>query len=218
MCLYTVGLIFFSCAVLVGVLFLLMARNWRSFIRKFSAFEAVFLRPPYYLNGWRLGTKLRSTACVILVCAIVEHLLFLSSEIYTIHLRILHCGLQADNAFVYFAETVFGFIYKVFPFNFVLFFVLEAINVAYTFGWNYIDLFIIMLSITLMTRFGQINARLNTVRGKVMPDAYWYEVRSHFVTACELLEFLDRSIGKMIVLSSLNNLYFICFQLLNIYT
>lgn len=43
------------------------------------------------------------------------------------------------------------------------------------------------------------------------------EVRRHYVLICELLEIVDHDLRYLILLSNLNNLYFICFQLLNIY-
>lgn len=46
----------------------------------------------------------------------------------------------------------------------------------------------------------------------------WISIRSDYVLLCELVERVDHELRFLILLSNLNNLYFICFQLLNIYT
>lgn len=40
-------------------------------------------------------------------------------------------------------------------------------NVSLTFNWSFIDLFIIVLSIAIATKFQMINERLEFFRGKV---------------------------------------------------
>jgi hypothetical protein len=67
--LFSVGLIFFTCAISVGVLFLLMAQKWRDFVINWIKYEDVFLKTPYTLKGWRLRTKIWLAAAVILICA-----------------------------------------------------------------------------------------------------------------------------------------------------
>ena len=40
------------------------------------------------------------------------------------------------------------------------------LNVVATFSWNYTDLFIMLLSVSLSQRFKQLNHRLRAVKGK----------------------------------------------------
>lgn len=93
-----------------------------------------------------------------------------------------------------------------------------------------------MVSLGLYSRFWQINERLGTLKGKVkvdlkrsicmrlifarfqiLPEKLWDELRTDYVIVCELLEAVDHELRFLILLSNLNNLYFVCFQLLNIY-
>lgn len=96
-------------------------------------------------------------------------------------------------------------------------------------------LFVMMTSLGLVTRFSQVNNRLKTLKGrvsrfsvtnfysscqfafKVLPEGLWEDIRLDYVNLCELLEAVDHELRFLLVLSNLNNLYFICFQLLNIY-
>lgn len=106
----------------------------------------------------------------------------------------------------------------------------QCYNFAFTFAWNFMDVFIMAISIGISTRFQQINRRLadllmrssSSVAIANVPAAFvrpalWREVREHYVQLCELLESVDANLAAIILLSCANNLYFICFQLLNIF-
>lgn len=86
-----------------------------------------------------------------------------------------------------------------------------------TFSWNYMDLFIIVVSIGLSTRFNQIYTRLSTMDGTIYPEIVWREIRMHYTQLCELLEVVNENLSLIVLLSCANNLYFICVQLLNIF-
>ncbi|KAJ6634032.1 Gustatory receptor for sugar taste 64a, partial [Pseudolycoriella hygida] len=48
-------------------------------------------------------------------------------------------------------------------------------------------------------------------------EPLWAEIRHHYVLLCELVETVDKYISGITLLSCTNNLYFICYQLLNIF-
>lgn len=50
---------------------------------------------------------------------------------------------------------------------------------------------------------------------QTIPESTWAEVRVHYAHLCELLECINNTMAPVILLSCANNLYFICFQLLN---
>lgn len=98
------------------------------------------------------------------------------------------------------------------------------------------DTFIIVTSIGLATRFKQINQRLEEIKNEVksigicedtfcnknfqfqpMDESLWADIRHHYVQLCELVEVVDKNLAVIILLCCSNNLYFICFQLLNIF-
>lgn len=99
----------------------------------------------------------------------------------------------------------------------------QSYNFAFTFAWNYMDVFIMAISLGLSTRFQQINLRLarlmqtSVARTPFIHPSLWREVRLHYVQLCELLDSVDENLAALILLSCANNLYFICFQLLNIF-
>lgn len=44
---------------------------------------------------------------------------------------------------------------------------IDIINILSTFSWNFVDLFLILISIALADQFRQLNSRLYSIRGKV---------------------------------------------------
>ncbi|XP_037908137.1 gustatory receptor for sugar taste 64a-like [Hermetia illucens] len=110
----------------------------------------------------------------------------------------------------------FGFIFVIIPYNLPFGIGSMVVNFLFTFMWNYMDLFIVMVSLGLSSRFQQINHRIEALAGREVSEATWMEIRHHFVLLCELLEAVDETMSGIILLSSINNLYFICYQLLNI--
>lgn len=92
----------------------------------------------------------------------------------------------------------------------------QWINTIAIVGWSCADILIMIVSIGLTQRFQQINQRLQSLHTtRIIDEATWTEIRSHYVLVCELLDVVDGQLGALIVLSCTNNLCFICFQLLN---
>lgn len=153
--------------------------------------------------------------------------MFYMSNLYT---YFQSAALETSSPIEQFEHWVVGnysHIFAVLPYNVWLSVCLLLINFSFTFAWNYMDIFIMLISIGLATRFQQINqrlARLNYASGAAeavpaatLQPAVWLEIRQHYVQLCELLETVDANLAPIILLSCANNLYFICFQLLNIF-
>lgn len=80
------------------------------------------------------------------------------------------------------------------------------------------DLFIMMISKGLAYRFEQISVRIRKLEHEEQVlESTFIEIREHYVRMCELLERVDNVLSSIILLSCVNNLYFVCCQLLNIF-
>lgn len=77
------------------------------------------------------------------------------------------------------------------------------------------DVFIIVVSVGVASRFNQINYNLELHRGMIMPEIFWAYYRIRYQKLVELLRETDLVMGNLILLSFSNNLYFVCIQLLN---
>lgn len=49
-------------------------------------------------------------------------------------------------------------------------------NISFTFGWNYMDTFIMMISIGLAARFRQINQRLEELKNQVKREKFYDQI------------------------------------------
>lgn len=87
-------------------------------------------------------------------------------------------------------------------------------DIVATFVWTYMDVFVIMVSVGLVSRFRQINQSLAKSKGRWMPESFWVEHRIYYRNMCDLCETIDRSIGHITLVAFSNNLWFICVQLL----
>lgn len=61
-----------------------------------------------------------------------------------------------------------------------------------------------------------INNFLNSIIQNLSADT-WTDIRMHYDSLCELLELIDIHLGPVVVVSCGHNLYFICYQLANIF-
>ncbi|TMW41427.1 hypothetical protein DOY81_013492 [Sarcophaga bullata] len=134
----------------------------------------------------------------------VEHCMYYASGYYNFRMRRLYC--YPNDSRYKFMDYVYMELFaqslKYLPKNI-------PINVTFTFMWNFLDFFIMAISLGLATRFQQFS---------YVPDAIWYKIRREHIILCEFMEHVNDRVSTIILLSSLNNMYFICNNLLNIFT
>lgn len=98
----------------------------------------------------------------------VEHCLFLASKIYNQYQEIIECNwVLKEGPLTHFFKRQFTFIFQQLNFNLAYAIFVEIINLIFTLAWNYMDLFVMLVSIGLTTRFRQINKRMEKLKGKV---------------------------------------------------
>ncbi|KAG4072379.1 hypothetical protein HA402_004311 [Bradysia odoriphaga] len=212
-----VGFVFYSVCVFIGLLFLFLAQKWKNLAMIWHQREKIFLNLPYKECGWRLSTKIRITAGVILFLAIVEHIAAISNSVHNFYEIVRTCEANIDDAWKYFFLNEHPHVFMVLPYHFLLTILIEWAIISFTFGWNYIDTFIIITSIALATRFKQINQRLEERKNEPMDESSWAEIRHHHVLLCELVETVDNYLAVITLVCCGNDLYFVCFELLNIF-
>lgn len=90
-----------------------------------------------------------------------------------------------------------------------------------TFNWNFCDIFIIVISIGLTDKIMRFNQHLHQVlseKNSINTKAVWRTIRSDYVQLCGLVESVNNFISPIIVLSCLGNFYFICLQVLQVFS
>lgn len=135
-----------------------------------------------------------------------------------------------------FFESQLSQLFTFFPFSPWLAFFGKLVNIISTFAWSFMDLFLMMVSVGLSSRFKQINDDLERIKGEVetttillsisncfklnqfnsqhMTEDYWALRRTQYRKLSGLCIIVDDAISQITFLSFSNNLFFISVQLL----
>ncbi|XP_065361233.1 gustatory receptor for sugar taste 61a [Calliphora vicina] len=217
-----VSIVFFCINFVICINFLNLARNWPQLIQYWTRIDLLFLMPPYKPPKWPLRKQLRTLLIGFWITALVEHCLFYASGYYNFRMRRLYCHPHdVHYSFKdYIQMELFSDIFTYYPYNtFVAVYGFVFIfKRTFTFIWNFLDFFIMAISLGLATRFHQFNARIEVLAGCYVPDVVWHSIRREHIILCEFMEHVNDQVSTIVFLSSLNNMYFICNNLLNIFT
>ncbi|XP_017059518.1 gustatory receptor for sugar taste 64a [Drosophila ficusphila] len=213
-----VGLVFFGCVLSAYVVFIRLAKKWPALIRYWTRTEMVFTKTPYEIPKRNLSRRVQLAAFAIIGLSLGEHALYQVSVILSYQRRINLCtNITTPASFDDYIQRNYDYVFQLLPYSpFIGAFIL-LINGVCTFVWNYMDLFIMMISKGLSYRFEQITARIRKLEHEEVCESVFIEIREHYVKMCELLEFVDSGMSSLILLSCVNNLYFVCYQLLNVF-
>ncbi|CAH0722910.1 unnamed protein product, partial [Brenthis ino] len=120
-----------------------------------------------------------------------------------------------------------GFLVQSYEYTLWLAIPIFILSKSATILWNFQDLIIILISMGLASRYHRLNSyvkyvvryeiRARNVK-KVKTEFYfhmniWRKIRQAYVQQSALVRKVDGKLGPLVLLSNLNNLYFICLQL-----
>jgi hypothetical protein len=140
----------------------------------------------------------------------VEHTLSLAVQIQNAY----YCPAITDFFQARYTKS-YPEIFNFFEYNIILAILAQYFQTVATFVWNYMNLFIILLSIGISHRFKQLNSVLWTYSGKSVPVQFWVEHRIYYQEICALTARVNKNFSIIILLSISINLFTICVQLLN---
>ncbi|KAK3912602.1 Gustatory receptor for sugar taste 64f [Frankliniella fusca] len=205
----SVTVVFFGNSLSAMVLFLQLATRWPAVARAWARIEHDMRTYGYPRH---LGRKVKIMTAVVLLLATVEHLLAVMTAVYTSWpcyksggIPGLVRGYSINNFAMVLQVTEYA------PWKAAFVFLL---NLVATFSWNYTDLFIMLLSVSLAQRFKQLNHRLRALKGKNLPSGVWRQLRETYNSLACLTRTVDEAVNNIVLLSFASNLYFICVQLL----
>ncbi|XP_050307285.1 gustatory receptor for sugar taste 64f-like isoform X2 [Anthonomus grandis grandis] len=140
---------------------------------------------------------------------LTEHILFILTNIYH--------SLFCEHYKSYPVEIYFGFAFPqwfhLIPYSHWTGALVEFTNFVSTFTWNYTDLFIILISISLREKFNQVSYR---IKANANPsNKFWKEIREDYYKISRLTKVVDSQIAGLVLISFLNNIVFLCIQLYN---
>uniref|UniRef100_A0A182SQY7 Gustatory receptor n=1 Tax=Anopheles maculatus TaxID=74869 RepID=A0A182SQY7_9DIPT len=103
------------------------------------------------------------------------------------------------------------------PYNPYIGFLAQTITSLLTVYWNYVDLFLICISIGLRTNLAHVNEVIQCSAKMYHRDTFWKEQFAHYRRVLGLIRDVNSHISVFIVLSYSSNLFFICVQLVNVF-
>uniref|UniRef100_A0A1B0D992 Gustatory receptor n=1 Tax=Phlebotomus papatasi TaxID=29031 RepID=A0A1B0D992_PHLPP len=199
-------------------LFLSLARRWPKLITCWDRAESVFLTRPYRTHGWRLDFKMKILACFWTALSAMEYAGYLTMTSIGIYGALKECpGTNITIQEVFF-ESQRSHIFYWINFQNWMIPLLLLVNMSLTFCWTYLDLFIMLVGISLAARFNQVTDRIMQMENKIIPESFWTEIRGHYLLLNELVLYVDDRLSLILLLSCASNLYFVCLQLFNSFT
>ncbi|XP_053955486.1 gustatory receptor for sugar taste 64f-like [Anastrepha ludens] len=202
-------LIFRSSIIVVCISAISLARKWPALILYWYEIESDLPEYLTQMEKGRLAYKIKMVTIVAMMLSLGEHLMNIISNIHYSN----YCSQTNDPIEDFFLLTNQQ-LFLVFPYTIYLGIYGKIENILCTFIWNYMDCFVMLISLGLAAKFKQLNDNLFKFKGMQMPECFWSTRRKQYRNLCELCLRIDGAISLITMISFSNNLYFICVQLL----
>ncbi|XP_070501249.1 gustatory receptor for sugar taste 64f-like [Chironomus tepperi] len=192
------------------ICFLELGRKWPDLIVNWYRVEK-FLPPlKYQFDKQKMAYQIKMASLVILFSSMSEHLLSITVGAHGAN----NCPTIKDPIKAFYFRN-YPQVWLIFPYSGWLGSLTKFFNIILTFAWSYTDLFVIIISIGLTSKFEQLNDELRKIKGRrgISPEL-WSEYRVYYREIVGLIAVVDKAVSKIILISISNNLFFICVQLL----
>lgn len=162
-------------------------------------------------SKWSLRKRVWIFSAIYLSLALVEHLLSFAAGIKSKENR------EKNPLELFFLEN-YSFMANRLPIpnSVYLGIALEYLSFTYTFYWNFLNLFIILISMGISFLYENIYYRCKTYQGLMIDESLWAEIRSHHVKVSELTNLFNLCMNEMITIACFNDGYFVLNQIVNI--
>jgi gustatory receptor len=129
-------------------------------------------KPP---NTWSLRRRILTLLTISCSMALIEHLLAVSDNVSKHNFVISFCNLTIDDPVGFFIMKNQAVFIKSLSFSYNNFVgvVVIYLNVSYTFYWNFLDIFTMLISIGLSDLFARLNYRLESVKKLPLDEITW---------------------------------------------
>ncbi|XP_031638768.1 gustatory receptor for sugar taste 64f-like [Contarinia nasturtii] len=204
-----VPVIFYASAVYAMFRFGVLAMHWPTLMRRYESIESKMPKYKYQREKRKLALHLKILTIVVMMGSLLEHLLNLISIVH-----FSKTCLDLKDPVNDFFQLELSQLFALVPFSPISAFFGKFVNVIATFCWSFMDLFVMVMSAGLSSRFEQINEDLKRVKGEHMSEDFWALRRTQYRKLSVLCGLVDEAISQITLLSFSNNLFFIAVQLL----
>ncbi|XP_050307283.1 gustatory receptor for sugar taste 64e-like [Anthonomus grandis grandis] len=199
---------FYSGSLITMILYFNLARGWSEIVNKWCNMDQIMNKTYGYPKHMDLSIKFYSMLFFIL--GIIDHGLSVTSR-YT-SLR----SIYRDNyTSAYYYNKTFPELFYYVNYNLPLGIYTSLVVTHANLCWAFNDLFIILMSLLLASRFNQISERIKKEHATVQTVLFWKEIRQDYDRLCHLCVDLNNKISHMLLLSYFQNIAFILVQLFN---
>jgi len=152
--------------------FLKLALSWSLIVKELKKLEDIFYYNKYSLPGWSLKRRARWVFIIFFAAAFIEHVCSWISFLTDRYKQAVECEWEIGSYPYYLLSTHLKQVYLHFPVNVFTCAWAEYMNFSFTFVWNFVDIFLMLMSLTVWSYFKMISTRLELVRGKVRVVCY----------------------------------------------
>lgn len=199
-----VDLIFFTNCLAIAINFVLMSRKFPKLLASWRQFEKTF------------GDEEKSDGSsgkifvVFMAFAILEHLLSkvvdYESASFCFHVH--------STPFEAFSRVIIPTFFKTFSYHNLLAVYVILTCFLSTVLWNFSDVFLITIYFIIFTKLKKFNRKIVEMRFKYSEEKFWLKTRLTYFTIHEKIMETNGVISCLVMLSLLNDFYFVCNQLL----
>ncbi|XP_014297971.1 gustatory receptor for sugar taste 64e [Microplitis demolitor] len=209
----TAGAVFYGNSLFGLGLFMWLSPRWISLQKQWRSMELLLDRCKQ--SRPRLRWKFRVITIVIMTLALIEHVLSLIINFpNSKELPVNSNNTWKDYLRIYSFKS-HAFMLSSLNYNLALGIFLFIISKIATFTWNFTDVFIMLVATGIAERYKSLNKCLLKSSKIKNLTIDWCEFREYYATLSILVKRADSDVSPVILLSFVNNLYFICLQLLN---
>ncbi|XP_069678714.1 gustatory receptor for sugar taste 64f-like [Periplaneta americana] len=202
------SLVFYLTGTLCCCMFLKMATKWPGLALLWHQTERSQM---HYGYPDHLRFKIRTMAAIIATVAFCEYLLSHANSLY----RASQCASSTADLIKRYFIVSHRHVFGVVRFSYGMAVFTALCNFIGAFYWSFANLFVMIISVALASRFRLLNKSLKQVHGKVMSQNFWRSTREDYNALSFLTSNVDKCVSSIILLCFATNLFFICEQLLN---
>ena len=204
---------FFTLSFLITLNFTILARKWPELMKKWQIVELSLPRKGnlYGIFIQRCRKYINWVTVLLMTSALIEHILSKPADIN----RTLICpGADFWEAL---SKKAFPEMFSLITYDIKYAIMAQIVTSLCAFYWNYIDLFLICISIGLSENIRYVNDIIIDSIDKYNSPRFWTEHWYYYKQVCRLVQEVNDHISPLIILSYSSNLFYICVQLLGIF-
>lgn len=174
--------------------------------------EKPFLYKPYARSSslFSFSVRVKLIGVVFFIFFLTEHLMFIAMQLEYNFYQLKTCNVTKVTFLHNYMRRLRPHLLEVLPYRWWIFPPFQWTITLMAFCWNYVDYFIVIISLGISTRFNQLNERLRRTPHAQKDRKFWKEIRLHYTNLVDLLEYIDDQISLLVLFSMSHNLFLVC--------